>query len=304
MLLLSFFRALVFSAAVLAPGVGASPVDLWPEQSRLRKAWLTPFLAPLPFYADSLLAGSDPDDAAAQGLRPAVIICPGGSYFWLDLKTEGEEVALWLQAEGISAFVLQYRTAGVPAFCTHYRYLARGHRFPDPQDDLARALEHVHTYAADYGVDPQKIGVMGFSAGGHLAMSAAAYFPPPFRPRFAALLYPVVTMEGPWVHKRSRRALLGDNRQRDRRLRDSLSLERHIPADCPPVFLVNCQDDPTVHYRNAELLDSALTAAAIPHLYLQYPTGGHGFGASPQKGSPQSRTWPAAFLHWLHQLLH
>jgi acetyl esterase/lipase len=86
-------------------------------------------------------------------------------------------------------------------------------------------------------------------------------------------------------------------------LREQLSLERHVPADCPPVFLVNCIDDPIVDYRNAVLLDSALTAMNVPHLYFQYQTGGHGFGVSEDKGSEECRQWKEKFLEWLHTLL-
>ena len=82
-------------------------------------------------------------------------------------------------------------------------------------------------------------------------------------------------------------------------MRDTLSLERHVPTDCPPVFLVNCLDDPVVNWRNSVLLDSALTAQRVPHTYLQYRTGGHGFGASETKGTPECRQWKEQFLKWL-----
>ena len=143
---------------------------------------------------------------------------------------------------------------------------------------------------------------MGFSAGGHLVMSAAEWFRPQERPDFVVPVYPVVTMTKNCVHKRSRRALLGESKVKDARLRDSLSLEQHVPADCPPVFLVNCKDDPVVDYRNSVLLDSALQARHIPHVYLQYQTGGHGFGASEKKGSPECRQWKQAFLAWVREL--
>ena len=98
-------------------------------------------------------------------------------------------------------------------------------------------------------------------------------------PQFIACIYPVVTMSGEYCHKRSRRALLGDNKKGSRKMQDSLSVEKHIPKGCPPVFLVNCVDDPIVDYHNSVLLDSALTAEGVPHRYIQYKTGGHGFGA-------------------------
>ena len=100
------------------------------------------------------------------------------------------------------------------------------------------------------------------------------------------------------VHKRSRRGLLGDNKKNNQALRDLLSLEKNVPANCPPVFLINCKDDPIVDYRNSELLDAALTAKNIPHTYIQYTTGGHGFGASETKGTEECREWKNEFLKW------
>ncbi len=231
-----------------------------------------------------------------------VVVCPGGSYFWHDMQTEGHEVGRWLQQNGISAFVLRYRTAYVPAFLFRFRYVFRGNRYPDPQDDLRQCLRYVRDHSGEYGVDSEKLGAMGFSAGGHLVMSAAELFEKTDRPAFVVPVYPVVTMTHPSVHKRSRRALLGESRVRNRQLRDSLSLERHVPDDCPPVFLVNCKDDPIVDYRNSVLLDSALTARQIPHRYIQYATGGHGFGASQTKGSAECRQWKTEFLTWIKRL--
>ena len=134
-------------------------------------------------------------------------------------------------------------------------------------------------------------------------MSAAEFFSTEDRPRFVVPVYPVVTMMEDCVHKRSRRGLLGDSRTGNKVLRELLSLERHVPADCPPVFLVNCIDDPIVDYRNAVLLDSALTAMNVPHQYFQYQTGGHGFGVSEDKGSDECRQWKERFLEWLRTLL-
>lgn len=261
-----------------------SQVNIWQNEGR-RKVELTPYPA---------------DQGMATGT--AVIVCPGGSYFWHDMDAEGHEVGLWLQRHGISAFVLRYRTAYVPAFVTHYRLLFRGNRYPDPQDDLLQAMKYVKKHAKEYHVDSMRIGVMGFSAGGHLAMSAAELFAKDDRPAFVAAVYPVVTMMEPYVHKRSRRGLLGDSRTRNKALRDLLSLERHVPDDCPPVFLVNCMDDPIVDYHHSVLLDSALTARHVAHRYVQFKTGGHGFGASEQKGTEECRRWKNMFLEWENTL--
>ncbi len=257
-------------------------VNVWQGTQVGKKVMMTPYLAP------------------GQS-NVAVVVCPGGSYFWHDMDAEGEAVGKWLQANGISAFVLRYRTAGFGAFFTHYRYLFRGIRYPDALNDLQQAMAYIRNHAGQYGVNPDSVGAMGFSAGGHLVMSAGVLLPKQERPAFVAPIYPVVTMTEKCVHKRSRRALLGDGRKHNKHLCDSLSLERHVKDDCPPVFLVNCKDDPIVEYHNSELLDSALTAHKVPHRYLQYKTGGHGFGASQEKGTAECRKWKEEFLAWIRE---
>ncbi len=269
------------------PGVEAlaqEKVNIWQDTGCRKKVEMMPYLAP----------GSG---------NKAVIVCPGGSYLWHGMEPEGHAVGRWLQRNGISAFVLHYRTAGFMAFFWHYRYLFRGTRYPDALDDLYQANLYIKEHAREYGVDPGCIGAMGFSAGGHLVMSGGEDLldrKPGFA--FVAPIYPVVTMSAPCVHKRSRRALLGDGRKNDKALRDSLSLELHVQKGCPPVFLVNCKDDPVVNCHNSELLDSALTAHAVPHRYIQYQTGGHGFGASDEKGTEECRQWKREFLKWLNAL--
>jgi acetyl esterase/lipase len=246
---------------------------------------------------------------------PTVIVCPGGSYCWLDVKGEGIEVAEWLQSQGISAVLLQYRTAGFGAYFTRYRFVARGNRHPDMICDIQRAIRYVRENADSLGIDPRRLGVMGFSAGGHLAMSAACFSATDYtdltqgpaqvslRPDFVAAIYPVVTMKGEYVHKRSRRGLLGEWGKYKNELREQMSIEEHIPSDCPPVFMVNCKDDPVVDWHNSVLLDEALTKAGIEHTYLQYETGRHGFGVSEVYGSEESRQWKEEFLVWLKKVL-
>lgn len=226
----------------------------------------------------------------------AVIVCPGGSYFWLDDKTEGDSVARSLCANGIAAYVLRYRTGGVMPFILHSRYVFPGHHYPMQLDDVQQAMRYVR--AQGYS----NVGVMGFSAGGHLALSAAVFGRNSLRPDFIAPCYPVVTMSHPSVHKRSRRALLGEWKKRSRKMRDSLSLERHVTGDMPPVFLMNCKDDPVVDYRNSVLMDSALTVHGVPHQYIQYRTGGHGFGTTWSKTSNEAAHWFDEFLHWLKSI--
>ena len=253
-------------------------------------------------------------DATAYKLTPliprenatgvGVIVCPGGSYFWHDKQNEGHQVAQWLCENGIAAFVLEYSHGGWAAFAFHVR--TAGRSFPAGFNDLCRAMSHIRAHADSYGVDANKIGLMGFSAGGHLVMHAAEQLTAgtgswPSPPMFVAPLYPVVSMTHPCTHKRSRRGLMGEFPSWA--LRDSLSLENHVPRNCPPVFLMNCDDDPIVHYHNAELLDSALTVKGIAHQYEHYRTGGHGFGVSAAKTSLEAIQWKDRFLEWLYKLV-
>ena len=275
--------ALLFSLCTFAQKEKPQRINIWQGTAVGKTVMMTPYLA------------------KGKG-NVAVIVCPGGSYLWHDMGAEGKDVGEWLQRNGISAFVLHYRTAGVGAFMTPYRYVFRGNRYPDALNDLQRAMQYVKAHAEEMSIDASHVAAMGFSAGGHLVMSAAELLPREQRPWFVVPVYPVVTMVEPCVHKRSRRALLGDSRLRNKQLRDSLSLERHVPKDCPPVFLVNCKDDPIVHYHNSELLDSALTRQHVPHRYIQYKTGGHGFGASNHKGTVECRQWKEVFLTWFRRL--
>lgn len=244
----------------------------------------------------SYLAEDNPDGTA-------VIVCPGGSYFWLDDINEGDEVAEWLQDHDISAFVLRYRAAGFGAFFWHHRMIFRGKQHPDMLEDARQAIKHVREHSDEYHIDPNRLGIMGFSAGGHLAMMTAC-FPDKEenKPAFVGAIYPVVTMNEPYAHERSRRALLGERRQNNQTMRDSLSLEKHIPDDCPPVFIVNCRDDETVDYQNSILLDSALIEKNIEHKYILYNTGDHGFGVSEVYGTQESRNWKNEFLRWLDDI--
>lgn len=268
-----------------------------------------------PWAKDDIKAGEvilTPYVADKSSNAPAVIVCPGGSYCWLDVKGEGIEVAEWLRDNGINAFLLQYRTAGFGAYLTRYRFVARGNRHPDMICDVQRAIRFVREKADTLGIDPGCVGVMGFSAGGHLALCAACFSGTDYtdlpqkgvsgvslRPDFVAAIYPVVTMKGEYVHKRSRRGLLGEWGKYNNELREQMSIEEHIPADCPPVFMINCKDDPVVDWHNSVMLDEALTKAGIEHKYIQYETGKHGFGVSEVYGTAESRKWKNEFLEWL-----
>lgn len=287
-------------------------VHIWDGTgTKAKSVTLTPYIA-LPLQTSPQTSpqrgklNNLPSSEEGSG-KGAVIICPGGSYSWLSVKREGKEVAQWLQANGISAFVLKYRVQGVLPYITHSRLLFKGHQHPDMINDLERAIQYVREHAAEYDIDPHRIGVMGFSAGGHLALMAALKSLPLVEdleeaPSFIAAIYPVVSMSHPDSHKRSRRALLGEHGKNNREMRDLLSVEKHVPKDCPPVFLVNCRDDHVVNSHNSELLDSALTVHGIRHRYIQYRTGRHGFGVSEKKGTAECRAWKEEFLKWLSSL--
>ena len=272
----------------------AMGINIWEGTDVKKSVTLTPYLA-------------------ERKNAPAIIVCPGGSYFWLDKKTEGEGVAKWLQENGISAFLLEYRVAGVPAFITHNRFLKRGNRYPDPLQDLQRSIMLVRDSARYYNIDPEKVGVIGFSAGGHLSAlsgimydtdllaSAGIRKKTSVRPDFIASIYPVVSFIDKCSHKRSCRGLLGEGKDKTMLMRDSLSLERKVRKDMPPLFLVNCKDDPVVDYRNSILLDSALTSKGVSHTYYQFERGGHGFGATSSKTTEEAAQWKDFFLDWLRK---
>ena len=282
-------KLLIFSVLVLFVGniSAQEKIFLWKNDKvkHGKQATLTPYLA----------------ENNTTGI--SVIVCPGGSYFWLDKKNEGHDVAKWLNENGITAFVLQYRTAGFGAYFWHNRRVFKGKQHPDMLNDAMQAIKWVKEHSEKYKIDPNRLGIMGFSAGGHLAMCTVCFSDKEdLQPAFIAPIYPVVTMKEPYAHKRSRRALLGERRQNDEIWRDSLSLEKHIPKNCPPIFIVNCIDDEVVDYHNSTLLDSALTANKIDHQYIQYQTGGHGFGVSDEKGSDECRNWKNEFLKWLDKI--
>ncbi|MGN0236666.1 MAG: alpha/beta hydrolase [Lepagella sp.] len=290
-----FFVLLILSLIGSSAFAESKSINIWEGTHCRSNVRLTPYLA-------------------EGDKNVAVIVCPGGSYFWLDRATEGEGVARWLQANGISAFVLEYRVAGVFGFVTHHRIMARGNRYPDMMLDVQRAIQLVRENAERYHIAPDRLGVMGFSAGGHLAAMSGIFFDTPFllqegifssvslRPDFIAPIYPVVSLVDRSVHKRSRRGLLGEGHDISPLMKDSLSLELHVRPDMPPTFLMNCVDDPIVDYHNSVLLDSAMTAIGAPHQYVQFATGGHGFGANPKKTSSEAIAWKEFFINWLKNL--
>jgi len=239
-----------------------------------------------------------PDPDKANGA--AVIVCPGGSYYWLDRKTEGTEVAEKLRDEGFAAFLLYYRHAGTRYFLFKDLAFPQDH-YPHALNDLQNTIMDVRSKASEYGIDPDRIGAMGFSAGGHLVLDSGEETVVSngvsSRPSFIVSIYPVVTLaDENIVHKRSRKALLG-SKANDQTLREHLSMELNIPDSMPPVFLANCKDDPTVDFRNSMVMEEALSKAGISHVHHVFEEGGHGFGASSEKAP-----WFPMFLDWYESL--
>ena len=218
----------------------------------------------------------------------SVIICPGGSYYWLDMNNEGFSVAKYLSKQGITAFVLKYRTAML------------GNRYPTMIQDLERAMHILKANSKEYGIDSDKIGVMGFSAGGHLAGTAAIYSKTELKPYFAAMIYPVVSMQDSICHKKSRKNLLGRNYSEE--ISTLMSLEKNVYSGMPPVFLMHCIGDKTVNYQNSVVLEKALLEKNVSHKFLlfdEFKKGGHGFGIKP---NGKATGWIDEFLKWLLEI--
>jgi acetyl esterase/lipase len=206
----------------------------------------------------------------------AMVICPGGAYVGLAMQKEGHEVAQWCRDHGIVGVVLRYRCGGGK------------NQAPVPLDDVQRAIRSVRARADELGIDPSKIGVAGFSAGGHLASCAATMFDEgdggakdpieqqSSRPDFAVLVYPVIALVGDAAHRGSRNNLLGP--ESDDQLAAEWSTDRRVTDKTPPTFLVHASDDDGVVPKNSILFYEALLANKRPAELHLYEAGGHGFG--------------------------
>jgi acetyl esterase/lipase len=229
----------------------------------------------------------------------AVVICPGGGYGFLALDHEGKQVAEWLNARGVAAFVLRYRIA------VKDKRPAPLH--PAPLLDVQRALRTVRSKATEYGVKPDRIGVWGFSAGGHLASSAATHFDAgkpdagdsidriSCRPDFAILAYPVVSMDPSITHGGSRKNLLGDKPNPS--LVEFMSNDRQVTKETPPTFLFHTDDDAAVPVANSLLFYMACEKHGVSVEMHSYAHGTHGVGLALK--DPILRTWPEHLEAWL-----
>lgn len=222
-----------------------------------------------------------PDAAKANGT--AVVVCPGGGYRALAMDHEGRQVAEWLNSNGVAAFVLKYR-------------LGPRYRHPAPLQDALHTIRTVRSRAAEFRIVADRIGIWGFSAGGHLAASASTKFDSAeTRPDFTILAYPVISFTADYTHKGSRTNLIGENA--GSQLAESLSLEKQVTAKSPPAFLFHTNADTGVPPENSVSYYLALRKAGIPaemHIYLE---GRHGVGLAP--ADPVLSTWPGRLLDWM-----
>jgi acetyl esterase/lipase len=228
--------------------------------------------------------------------RTAVLIAPGGSYKMLASNHEGRQVANWFNALGVTAFVLKYRL---------------GPRYHNPIEfqDAQRAMRLVRSRAKEFGYDLDRVGMMGFSAGGHLASTVGTHFdagnasaPDPIdrmscRPDFLILAYPVISMSAPFRHEESATELLGENASPE--LRKELSSELHVTAQTPPTFLLSTSEDTLVPPENTVAFYLALRKAGVPAEMHIFEKGPHGVGLD--LGDPVLGMWPTLLANWLRE---
>jgi acetyl esterase/lipase len=280
-------------------------IDLWPRGAPGRPSKLpvetVKERSSDPSFNDRYVFGiSRPRMAVFRPAQPsgaAVLITPGGGYNWVVVDKEGYEMARWLAARGITAFVLFYRLP-------HEGWSSGPNT---PLADAQRAMRLIRHRARSLGIDPKRICAMGFSAGGHLCadlltrFSANVYAPLDqadrlsARPDAAAPIYPVVTMSIPIAHAGSRKNLVGENASAQRERAHSPHL--NVPVDAPPTFLLHAEDDGSVVVENTLLLRSALLAAKVPVETHLFPDGGHGFGLRLARGK-SVEGWQELFLAW------
>ena len=266
-----------------ATNVGCSPVLLWPKG------------------APGAIGCDDCDTPAlycygtpvALATGAGIVICPGGGYSSLAMDHEGHQVAKWLNSMGVAAFVLKYRLAP--------------YRYPIPYLDAQRAMRFVRSRAEELGVSSKRIGIMGFSAGGHLAATAAIHFDLGLpdhndlvervssRPDFVVLCYPVVTMTEDFGHRGSKESLLGGDV--DPALADFLSHEKQVTAETPPTFLFHTDEDASVSAENSVRLYLALRNAHVPAELHVYGSGHHGVGLA--QANPALSSWKDRLADWL-----
>ena len=235
--------------------------------------------------------------ATTTGPMTAVIVAPGGSYRSLSMNKEGRLPANYLNSLGLAAFVLKYR-------------LGPKYHHPIELGDMQRAIRTVRSRAAEWHIDPARIGIMGFSAGGHLAATASTHFDSGHadaadpieragsRPDFAILGYPVITLTEAWTHQTSKQMLLGESP--DPALARSLSNETQVTAATPPTFLFHTNADTTVPVENSVYYFLALRKAGVPAEMHIFKDGAHGAGLAME--NPALAEWPTVLGNWLRAI--
>ena len=276
------------AAQVETPGSSADTLDvpvrlLWPEGAPGAKGDRTVDRPALVLYPA-------PEDRATGA---GVVVCPGVGYSILAFDPEGHAVARWLNDLGVSAFVLRYRHGD--------RY-----RHPWPLRDARRAIRTVRANAEAWRVDPDRVGILGFSAGGHLASTAGTHFRAgdpeaedpverySSRPDFLTLVYPVISFTEPFAHAGSRRTLLGPDP--DSALVRRLSSEKQVSERTPPTFLMHTSGDTGVPAENSVAFYLALRDAGVPAELHVYEEGSHGFGLAPN--DPVLSSWTDRWADW------
>lgn len=226
--------------------------------------------------------------------QTAVVICPGGGYTHLAFEKEGTKVAEWFNSIGIAAFVLKYR---MPTDLT------MKNKSVGPLQDAQEAIRYVRQNVAKWNIDPNKIGILGFSAGGHLASTASTHYDDKVyesaykvsaRPDFSLLIYPVISMENEITHKGSQTNLLGNNPSKE--LIDSFSNEKKVTSKTPPTFLIHATDDTVVIPENSINYYLALKKNGVSAEMHVYEKGGHGFGLGV---ADSSKFWTRDCEEWL-----
>jgi acetyl esterase/lipase len=223
----------------------------------------------------------------------AVVVCPGGGYGGLAVDHEGKQIGEWFNEFGVTAFVLRYRHAP--------------YRHPIPLNDLQRAIRTVRAKAKEFGIDPDHLGIMGFSAGGHLCSTAVTHFDggdanskdlierQSCRPDFGILCYPVITFTQDFMHRGSRNNLLGT--EPDEKLIESLSNELQVTKETPPVFLFHTFEDTAVPPQNSLVFYLAMKEKGVPGELHLYEKGRHGVGLA--KSIAGTQNWPKQLQDWL-----
>lgn len=284
---------ILFCGLAFTTGYAQQEVLLWPEGA-------PGALGNQPEDKPSLFIYPAPADSATGGpaTGAAVLVCPGGGYAKLAIDHEGHDIARWYNRMGITAFVLKYRLGS---------WEGNGYKHPIMLNDAKRAMRMIRHDAKKYNIDENKIGVMGFSAGGHLASTLGTHYDSGIprandpidttnsRPNFMVLIYPVISLSSKFTHRGSRQFLLGPNP--DKALTELLSNEKQVDSMTPPTFLVHSTDDKSVPPENSIYFYLALREHNVPAEMHIYDHGGHGYGMAPD--DPMLHSWTDRCRDWL-----